>query len=308
MLESSIAESSRDENNAYDTTKKNALNLSNSTKELNVDTICSVRDDTKESLQNLKNKDSIVQNVIPQSVFCLPTASNYYGKNGFVQCRIERDLNTSSSKLNPRYKFIFQSRDYPSYNERVALIAEKKTMYRSSIYHIYDFSRIDGIFACSSGFKLNKKAGNYIGKLKREKNERASYSLYDAKEDKEQHAAFVYYFPGLIRQWKDGQPPRKLTVALPMIGKDGRKEESRPHWIRNKILECIKKVDGYNCSQGLHVLKTKEPSYEAGQYRLNFSGRVTVPSVKNMQIINDDNEVVAQFGRIGENKFHLDYK
>ena len=58
------------------------------------------------------------------------------------------------------------------------------------------------------------------------------------------------------------------------------------------------------------VLTTKEPTFERGQYRLNFHGRVTTPSVKNFQVVHPDRpgEVLAQFGRVDDNKFHLDFR
>jgi len=43
-------------------------------------------------------------------------------------------------------------------------------------------------------------------------------------------------------------------------------------------------------------------------YVLNFSGRVTMPSVKNFQLIdpNDDANIIMQFGRVDENMFNMD--
>ena len=64
-----------------------------------------------------------------------------------------------------------------------------------------------------------------------------------------------------------------------------------------------------NVQGRMEVLQTKEPVFERGQYRLNFHGRVTTPSVKNFQIVGDDHkDIVGQFGRVDDNVFHLDYK
>lgn len=56
-------------------------------------------------------------------------------------------------------------------------------------------------------------------------------------------------------------------------------------------------------------METKEPVFENGNYRLNFHGRVTIPSVKNFQLtpVDDIHDIVCQFGKVGENRFHLDY-
>ena len=48
-------------------------------------------------------------------------------------------------------------------------------------------------------------------------------------------------------------------------------------------------------------------SYENG---LNFNGRVTVPSVKNFQLVEQDDRdtVLMQFGKVGEDRFHMDFR
>ena len=47
---------------------------------------------------------------------------------------------------------------------------------------------------------------------------------------------------------------------------------------------------------------------ETQSFVLNFGGRVTLPSVKNFQIVHpqDLDYVVMQFGRVGQDKFTLD--
>ena len=59
------------------------------------------------------------------------------------------------------------------------------------------------------------------------------------------------------------------------------------------------------------VVKTREPHFDAytNSYRLNFHGRVTVPSIKNLQIVHDDypDETLCQFGKTGKDRFHLDF-
>ena len=54
----------------------------------------------------------------------------------------------------------------------------------------------------------------------------------------------------------------------------------------------------------------KEPVFEKGNYRLNFHGRVKLPSVKNYQLVpaTDISNVWTQFGKVNEDDFHLDFK
>jgi tubby-related protein 1 len=60
----------------------------------------------------------------------------------------------------------------------------------------------------------------------------------------------------------------------------------------------------------LTVLRTREPVFQDGCYRLNFYGRASVPSVKNFQLVSPRNtsDVLCQFGKFGEDEFHLDIK
>ena len=55
---------------------------------------------------------------------------------------------------------------------------------------------------------------------------------------------------------------------------------------------------------------SKDPVFEKGNYRLNFKGRVSIPSVKNFQLVSPDDidYIICQFGKVGEDRFHLDFR
>lgn len=62
---------------------------------------------------------------------------------------------------------------------------------------------------------------------------------------------------------------------------------------------------------GATRLVTKQPELVNGVYSLNFGGRVRVASVKNFQLTratDERKEVILQFGKIGDDRFVLDYK
>ena len=63
-------------------------------------------------------------------------------------------------------------------------------------------------------------------------------------------------------------------------------------------------------SLGLKVFESKDPVFENGNYRLNFRGRVNLPSVKNFQLVPCDNIdfIICQFGKVDEEVFHLDFR
>ena len=43
---------------------------------------------------------------------------------------------------------------------------------------------------------------------------------------------------------------------------------------------------------------------------MNFKGRVSIPSVKNFQLVSPDDidYIICQFGKVGEDRFHLDFR
>jgi hypothetical protein len=243
------------------------------------------------------------ENYIPQ-VLVAPFMTN---PGRLVQCCVVREAN---KRLNPRYTLRFQGIG----SDKVILVAEKQstTSYTagkgsksSSKYYLFDASR-----GSSKTSKLTKKSSNYLGKLCSDSKLRYIYSLYNAKHPAEQVGVFEYRSLSLASQLKDGQPPRKLTVILPNVDSFGKSKSSKATWQHKMIQQRNLMVDESESgiSDDLVVCTSKDPVFDGGQYRLNFGGRVTTPSVKNMQIVDETNAVVAQFGRVGQDTFHLDFR
>lgn len=289
----------------------------------------------------------------PASTIMTPISSNYW-PTGFVHCALNRDSKGTS------YQLMFQTKRGGKY-EQIAMVAEKQSNLSntlSSKYHIFDTFRIpshsSSISKGMDNIVLNKKSGNYLGKLKKINNanapkDKASYVLYNANSEKEEIMAVTYDKISLVKHMIDGQPPRKFKCVLPHVSDKSGKIEPMPPYMKNRMVESIER----EIATGLIRFESKEPSYEKNQYRLNFNGRVTMPSCKNMQLINhkdckfegptltkdknnddinanrgdgkgtnknvaaattdNDNEeasdeIFVQFGKIGENSFHLDFK
>lgn len=237
------------------------------------------------------------------SLLVPPGESNYFA-SGFVHSCIVRHVANSPSGNNTRYHFMFQGARVGCGEENeCAMIGEKQ----GNTIRIFDTSRSIPCFDSSkASSSRKKKSGNYLGKLKRD-NTKLNFLLFDSKEESEQLAAFV--FDSQSTFWKDGQPPRRLRMGVPLVRNDGTSENRRPLQIwknrgKNQMAENIKN----NNSTGIQVFCTKEPSYERGQYRLNFNGRVTMASVKNMILLDLSENTIAQFGKVGGHRFHLDFK
>jgi len=238
-----------------------------------------------------RNRNSNSENPLP-SIYMTPSPNRT-----LVQCCIER---TQESALSPtvsvRYTFKYQVHKG---KEITVMVAEKQL---GSKYYIFDCSRIG--FDVVGEMKFNKKAGNYIGKLKKDPQDRALYILHDANVDSQELVAISYDVPSLITQWRNGQPPRKIQVVVNECKE--RDVSNTQQSIKTKMKATLK--TRVSTESDLHLLRSKEPIYEGGQYRLNFGGRVSVASVKNMQIVDGLHDLVFQFGKVGHDKFHLDYK
>ena len=254
----------------------------------------SVQEEKKEERSSNNNAfESIEEIAFRNSISVLQVASR--PTKEMIKCIVIRDQKSFPRSLFPRYTMYFQDG-----SDRIAMIAEKQAANRSANYHIFDMTQ-----GAASG-NLSKKSGNYMGKL-RGVNEsmRSTYALYNNNASKEQVSAFVFHKVNLKTQMKEGQLPRRLDVLLPPATGDGIAVPYRTSCDSDLLERFDNGVLGK-----IRVLKTKEPTFERGQYRLNFRGRVTTPSVKNFQVVDpaDVSEIVAQFGRVTDDSFHLDYK
>ena len=215
------------------------------------------------------------------------------GNDDMIKCVIIRDKRSRLKSLFPKYTMFLQDGD-----DKIAMTAEKQSGARGANYYIWDMTR------GSPGMKLSKKSGNFMGKLRGDSSG-SGYSLFNNSSVKEQFGAFIFQKVTLTRQIKEGQIPRKLTVVLPPVGKDNC---TVPVNVTCDA-DMIERFD-QGLKQAGATMVTKEPIFERGQYRLNFHGRVTTPSVKNFQVTapGDTRTVLAQFGRVSDDKFHLDFK
>lgn len=229
-------------------------------------------------------------------------AHNSGRTTGHVQCTIIRYRSSIFGRSYPTYELILED------TKKLLIIARKMNMNRRSNYHLFDMTR------GSAGDKLTKKSGNYLGKLRAKDMTRTCYALLNNSQEKEELAAVFFDRLNLVEQLKEGSQPRKLTVVIPHLDSDNVPIpnklifNSADGTFGNSLMDHLTR-DKKN-EQQHHSYESKDPSYENGHYRLNFKGRVSVASVKNFQLINTEepNDVVCQFGKIGEDRFHLDFK
>jgi tubby-related protein 1 len=247
-----------------------------------------------------ERKQKTISNRMTSSVPFVLQAHESGGLTDLVQCVIIRDRDSVQSKLYPTYRLYLEDKN------KLILLARKMTYNRTSNYHMFDMTR------GTAGSKLSKKSGNYLGKLRAMDANKTEYTVVTKCEScREEVGAIMFDRYGLMNQLKEGCQPRKMTVLLPQLSPDS---EPIPH----KVVETKGKSAGKSMIDMLRdgettrmfLLASKDPVFENGNYRLNFHGRVSVPSVKNFQLSSPDDpgHVICQFGKVGEDRFHLDFK
>ncbi|KAJ1345029.1 hypothetical protein BSLG_000544 [Batrachochytrium salamandrivorans] len=199
-------------------------------------------------------------------------------KEGVLRCRLLRKKNMLD-KANPTYLL------YNEVENTFMLSGKKKLISKSISYIILD-----------SQENLSKDSPHYLAKLKGNF-KRNSFIMTDTRGTiKNRELSHISYTKNVL--------PRELQVAIsaPMIAEDAESGYST---------DIMADVKSKNVNK-LLFLKNKPPKWnEATQsHCLNFGGRVTQPSIKNMQLIaeNDENHIVLQFGRCGPDLFTLDVR
>ncbi|KAJ1459633.1 tubby C-terminal-like domain-containing protein [Pelagophyceae sp. CCMP2097] len=165
------------------------------------------------------------------------------------------------------------------------LVAQKQ--HTSGNYHIFD------VTGGTVGKTLKKKGGNYMGKIAaaaaREPLHRV---LVDggAAARRNECALFVHRRTGNLTAVLDGAKPRQICVVLP------------DRCNQKNLLQRFLVGDSE-----LTVLEQRQPRLVGGQYSLNFFGRATVASVKNLQLTDKHDRVVFQLGKISNDEFNADF-
>ncbi|CAO3622629.1 unnamed protein product [Cunninghamella echinulata] len=229
--------------------------------------------------------------------------------NTRVTCRICR-YRDGFDKLQPQYKLYIEH--LATGEIHPVLSAKKQRKSQTSYYtitgniHIVDQNQPGALI--TEEINLGKVRSNFIG---------TSFVLYshgvhpDKKEEgakkdlpvREELGA-VLYDPNIL----GFKGPRKMTILMHTLTRDGKRLEFRPESESETLL--AKYRDGQ--AKDLLVLHNKSPQWneETQSFVLNFNGRVTQASVKNFQVVHDNDldYIVMQFGRVERDYFTLDFK
>jgi len=224
---------------------------------------------------------------------------------GAIQCHIRRE---KGSMGYPSYSLWLEGEGGPGSRDgaRFLLSARKRKKSKTSNYLI-SLDEDD----------LTRQSGNYFGKL-RSNFVGTEFTIYDkGVKPKEAEAsagvsqlaaraelgAVMYQYNVL-----GTRGPRKMTALVPEVSAAGQRYVFRPENDKDCML---KKFKDEGDSTGMVVLRNKPPKWnEVMQaYCLNFNGRVTQPSVKNFQLVAENNRehTILQFGKVDKDVFTMDY-
>jgi tubby-related protein 1 len=181
-------------------------------------------------------------------------------------------------------------------------------MFRSiRSFQVYNVSR--GRISIS---RLSKAGGNFIGEMKSNAYY-LDYSLLGA-DGKTELGAISERRATSSRNttWPWILEPRRCHVILPALDVNRAPIctfQNGARGLQTLLQSLIHQEEAI--PPEMFSLRTKDPNFDpiTRSYRLNFHGRVTIPSVKNFQITldSDPHAVVCQFGRVGIERFHLDF-
>ncbi|KAJ0407178.1 hypothetical protein P43SY_001136 [Pythium insidiosum] len=229
-----------------------------------------------------------------------------------------------------RVKSLLHAEYHYYINDQLVLMAQKKPKNRTPNYHIFDMTRA----ASSLSSRLTKKSGNYLGKLRSNYSKKKSVLLGNQSRRTELGAV-------VFRGNLNSSEPRRVEVVLPQLHSKRQEIDGvvvgEHADVFSMLLEQYKAMRNSDAPHtaskhfrlaSLQIYRNKDPVFENGFYRLNFNGRVQVPSVKNFQLIastadgssvassaastsifgSSQPTVTLQFGKVDETKFHLDFR
>ncbi|XP_067396839.1 tubby protein homolog isoform X6 [Emydura macquarii macquarii] len=217
-----------------------------------------------------------------------------------VKCRITRDKKGMDRGMYPTYYLHLERED----GKKVFLLAGRKRKKSKTSNYLISIDPTD----------LSRGGESFIGKL-RSNLMGTKFTVYDSgvnpmkttssleASNLRQELAAICYETNVL----GFKGPRKMSVVIPGMNMDHERVSIRP---RNEHETLLARWQNKN-TESVIELHNKTPVWndDTQSYVLNFHGRVTQASVKNFQIIhdNDPDYIVMQFGRVAEDVFTMDY-
>ncbi|KAJ3163615.1 hypothetical protein HDU86_000198 [Geranomyces michiganensis] len=221
-------------------------------------------------------------------------------------CRIVRRKD-GVEKLYPRYELYIEDPD----TSHVFLLSARKKKKSSSSYYVITTTRFAG--KDDKDVMVAKVRSNFVG---------TAFTIYGGRNEDttatpsqssprlgrnkrmREELGMVLYDPNLL----GFKGPRKMTVVLPSMTRDGKRVPLNPTDDRETLSGRLRNGN----DREIMKLHNKAPQWndETQSFVLNFNGRVTLASVKNFQIVHDNDldYIILQFGRVSEDTFTVDFQ
>ncbi|XP_059153861.1 tubby-related protein 3-like isoform X2 [Physella acuta] len=212
-----------------------------------------------------------------------------------MKCRITRDKKGVDRNIFPTY-FLHLEQDN---GRKVFILAGRKRKRSKTSNYLVSTDPTD----------LARNGDAYCGKL-RSNLLGTQFTLFDdgdnpkkGSQGARQELVAVAYETNVL----GFKGPRKMTIIIPGMTSEHQRVNIKPQGQHDGLIERWKRKNMEN----LLELHNKTPVWndDTQSYVLNFHGRVTQASVKNFQIVhdNDVDYIVMQFGRVAEDVFTMDY-
>ncbi|RUS90758.1 hypothetical protein EGW08_001469, partial [Elysia chlorotica] len=213
-----------------------------------------------------------------------------------MKCRITRDKRGVDRNIYPTY-FLHLEQDN---GRKVFLLAGRKRKKSATSNYLISTDPTD----------LTRNGDAYCGKL-RSNLLGTQFTLFDNGDNPRKAAPHGARQEMVAMAYETNvlgfKGPRKMTIIIPGMTSEHQRVNIKPQGQHDGLIERWKRKNMEN----LLELHNKTPVWndDTQSYVLNFHGRVTQASVKNFQIVhdNDVDYIVMQFGRVAEDVFTMDY-
>ncbi|XP_062577540.1 tubby-related protein 3-like isoform X5 [Saccostrea cucullata] len=212
-----------------------------------------------------------------------------------MKCRITRDKKGVDRGIYPTYFLHLEKDD----GKKVFLLAGRKRKKSKTSNYLISTDPTD----------LSRGGEAYVGKL-RANLLGTQFTLFDNGDNpKSNYENARKELVGIIYETNvlGFKGPRKMTIIIPGMNLDHERVDIKPRSDNDGLIDRYKRKNMENILE-LHN-KTPVWNDETQSYVLNFHGRVTQASVKNFQIVHDNDVeyIVMQFGRVAEDVFTMDF-
>ena len=266
--------------------------------------------------------------------------------DGPVQCTIRRMRTDRGSKSHPSYSLYLEPQGGAGgRTEFTFLLSGRKRKKKGGANYMISLDEDDQ--ARDSGNYFGKVRGNFLGTQfvcydKGANPKKADESLNVSQFGARQELGVVNYQRNVLGM----RGPRKMTVAIPSVDQAGRRAIFKPDTKgKGSLVEAMERNDENNmivmtnkvrsqarvvararrarrrrrarCDPDATPLRARRALAQAPKWNekenawcLNFNGRVSKASVKNFQLVSDADQehIIVQFGKTGEDTFTMDYQ